>query len=85
MDSAKLNTFLTERGLLGRLCDFEAYYSSPASSEQPNPVSDPEMEVEFDPSRESIKRESLKLGTGASALHACALCTSAFDLHGRAR
>ncbi|GBP95099.1 Nucleic-acid-binding protein from transposon X-element [Eumeta japonica] len=54
MDSHRLKEFLTERGLLDLLKDFEAYCSSPASPEQPNP--DLEMEVELNTKKEPTKR-----------------------------
>ncbi|GBP00716.1 hypothetical protein EVAR_76956_1 [Eumeta japonica] len=55
MDSHRLKQFLAERGLLDLLKDFEAYCSSPASPEQPNP--DLEMEVELNTNKEPIKRQ----------------------------
>ncbi|GBP86875.1 hypothetical protein EVAR_83474_1 [Eumeta japonica] len=54
MDSHRLKQFLAERGLLDLLKDFEAYCSSPASPEQPNP--DLEMEVELNTNKEPTKR-----------------------------
>ncbi|GBP07918.1 Nucleic-acid-binding protein from transposon X-element [Eumeta japonica] len=56
MDSHRMKQFLAERGLLDLLRDFEAYCSSPASPEQPDP--ELEMEVEHIPKKEPNKRSA---------------------------
>ncbi|GBP38287.1 hypothetical protein EVAR_29231_1 [Eumeta japonica] len=47
MDKAKLQAFLTERGHLDLLREFEAYCSSPASPDPQVVVFDPEMDLEY--------------------------------------
>ncbi|GBP37971.1 hypothetical protein EVAR_84958_1 [Eumeta japonica] len=59
MDSKRLKAFLTERGLLDFLPDFEVYCSSPAFLDLPDPASDPDMEVESNPSKEPTKQPAV--------------------------
>ncbi|GBP58542.1 hypothetical protein EVAR_34544_1 [Eumeta japonica] len=49
IDTAKLKTFFTESEYFDVLRDFEVYCSSPASHNQRDPVSDPDMEVKINP------------------------------------
>ncbi|GBP51498.1 hypothetical protein EVAR_44473_1 [Eumeta japonica] len=56
MDSKRHKDFLTTSGHLDLLRDFEVYCSSPTSSDQPNPTSDSETEVDANPNRELAKR-----------------------------
>ncbi|GBP93651.1 hypothetical protein EVAR_66721_1 [Eumeta japonica] len=58
-DTHRLKQFLAERGLLDLLRDFEAYCSSSASPEQPDP--ELEMEVEHQSKKESKKNGQLPL------------------------
>ncbi|GBP25703.1 hypothetical protein EVAR_12182_1 [Eumeta japonica] len=54
--SKKLQVFLTERGHLHLLREFEAYCASPASPDPQVVVFDPEMDLEYTLPRESKKR-----------------------------
>ncbi|GBP14946.1 hypothetical protein EVAR_6597_1 [Eumeta japonica] len=56
MDSKRLKVFLTERRHLDFLRELEVYCSYPASPDVPDPVSDPDMEVESKPAKEPTKR-----------------------------
>ncbi|GBP40978.1 hypothetical protein EVAR_26059_1 [Eumeta japonica] len=55
MDKKRFKAFLTEHGHLDLLRYFEVYCSSPASSDQPNSVSDSDVEAESKPSKEPTK------------------------------
>ncbi|GBP00541.1 hypothetical protein EVAR_76849_1 [Eumeta japonica] len=58
MDKSKLQAFLTERGHLDLLREFEAYCSSPASPDPQVVVFDPEMDLEYTLPRVSNKRSA---------------------------
>ncbi|GBP96948.1 hypothetical protein EVAR_77061_1 [Eumeta japonica] len=58
MDKSKLQAFLTERGHLDLLREFEAYCSSPASPDPQVVVFDPEMDLEYTLPRASNKRSA---------------------------